>query len=163
MTTSLTTTGLSKPTTDNKISIGTLAYINARNRQRAYDLVIKEFKASGITQATLASRMGKTPDVISRLLSRPQNWESDTFSSLIFAICGGILNYHIIYPFGSVSEKHSATISENTGKIVMSFQFTMVTQNANLVIPKRSLNQVTTSTDQPLLIQSPWAKEAVNA
>jgi hypothetical protein len=98
MTTSPTTTGLSKPTTDEKISAGTFAYINARNRQRAYDIVIKEFKESGITQATLASRMGKTPDIISRLFSRPQNWESDTFSSLIFAIRGGILKYEIVYP-----------------------------------------------------------------
>jgi len=100
MRTSQTTTGLSRPTTDQKISVGTLAYINARNRQREYDIVIKEFEASGITQATLANRMGKSPEVICRLLSRPQNWESDTFSGLIFAISGGVPKYEITYPIG---------------------------------------------------------------
>jgi hypothetical protein len=111
MSTSQTTTGLSKPTTDQKISLGTLGYINARNRQRAYDIVIRELEASGITQATLASRLGKSPEVICRLLSRPQNWESDTFSSLIFAISGGVPKYETTYPFGK-SEFVSKTTLE---------------------------------------------------
>jgi hypothetical protein len=100
MSTSQTTTELFKPAGDKRISLGTFAYINARNRQRAYDIVIKEFQASGITQATLANRMDKSPEVVCRLLSRPQNWESDTFSSLLFAISGGVPKYDLAYPFG---------------------------------------------------------------
>jgi hypothetical protein len=100
MSTSQTTTGLSRPTTDEKISLGTLGYINARNRQRAYDIVIKEFEQSDLTQATLASRLGKSPEVVCRLLSRPQNWESDTFSNLLFAISGAIPRYALDYPLG---------------------------------------------------------------
>jgi hypothetical protein len=100
MTTSRTTTGLARPTTDSKISLGTLGYINARNRQRAYDIVIEEFERSGISQITLANRLSKSPEVISRWLSRPQNWESDTFSSLLFGISGAMPRYDLDYPLG---------------------------------------------------------------
>jgi hypothetical protein len=92
------TTGLSEPTGSTKISLGTLGYICARNRQRAYDLLIKEFKKSRLTQADLARRLGKRAEVISRLLSRPRNWELDTFSALLFAISGGVVTYSLGYP-----------------------------------------------------------------
>jgi len=93
-------TGLSKPTAADKISLGDLGYVNARNRQRAYNLVIKEFKKSGLTQAALAARLGKNADVVCRLLGRPRNWELDTFSSLLFAISGAVPTYDVIYPLG---------------------------------------------------------------
>jgi hypothetical protein len=95
------TTGLSKPTGSTKISLGTLGYICARNRQRAYDLVIKEFKKSGLTQADLARRLDKGAEVISRLLSRPRNWELDTFSELLFAISGAVVTYSLAYPLAA--------------------------------------------------------------
>lgn len=81
-----------------KISLGTFGYVTEYNRHLAYGIVLSEFKNSGITQATLASRMGKPPEVISRLLSRPQNWESDTFSAMLFAISGAIPSYSLEYP-----------------------------------------------------------------
>jgi hypothetical protein len=59
---------------------------------------MSEFEKSGITQAMLAARMGKNADVISRLLSRPQNWESDTFSAMLFAISGAVPAYSLEYP-----------------------------------------------------------------
>jgi hypothetical protein len=74
-----------------KISRGTLAYVRTRVRQWAYNLIVDEFKKSGITQAELSRRLDKTPDVISRLLSRPSNIEMDTFSCVVFAISGGSL------------------------------------------------------------------------
>jgi hypothetical protein len=89
MTTSRTS-ALSKPTGSDKISVGTLGYVRARNRQRAYDLVVQELKKSGITQAELARRLGKGQDAVSRLLSRPGNWELDTLSDLLFAISGSV-------------------------------------------------------------------------
>jgi hypothetical protein len=89
MTTSRTS-ALSKPTGSDKISVGTLGYVRARNRQRAYDLVVRELKKSGITQAELARRLGKGQDAVSRLLSRPGNWELDTLSDLLFAISGSV-------------------------------------------------------------------------
>jgi antitoxin HicB len=92
------TIGLSEPVGAAKIQAGTLGYVCARNRQRQYDLVIEEFKKSGLTQAELARRLGKSPEVISRLLARPGNWESNTLSELLFAISGAVPAYRVDYP-----------------------------------------------------------------
>src|ERR1700722_1630342 len=97
MSTSQTAT-LSEPTGTTKISEGTLGYIRARHRQRAYDMVIREFKKSGISQADLARRLDKPREIISRLLARPSNWESDTFSDILFAISGAIASFGVNYP-----------------------------------------------------------------
>ena len=95
------TTGLSEPVGSAKISLGTLGYVRARNRQRQYDLVIREFKRSGMAQAELARRLGKSPEVISRLLARPTNWEADTFADLLFGISGAVPAYRIEHPVSS--------------------------------------------------------------
>src|SRR3954453_18486799 len=87
------TTALFDPTSTEKISLGTLGYVRARSRQGAYNLVIREFKKSGITQADLARRIGKAAEVVSRLLGRPSNWELDTFTDLMFGICGAVPKY----------------------------------------------------------------------
>ena len=97
------TSALSKPEGINKISTGTLAYIRARNKHRTYNLVIREFKKSGLTQADLAKRLGKAPEVISRLLARPRNWEMDTFSDLLFAISGAVPRYELDRPLDAVA------------------------------------------------------------
>jgi hypothetical protein len=89
---------LSKPTGDAEIPRDALTYIQERNRQQSYNLVIRALKESSISQATLARRLGKGPEVISRLLSRPRNWEQDTLSELIFAISGGGVTYGIELP-----------------------------------------------------------------
>jgi hypothetical protein len=91
-------TGLPKPEGDQKVSSGTLAYVGARAQLRAYSLVIRELKDSGITQAQLAKRLGKAPEVISRMLSRPSNWEMKTFSQLLFAISGAVPAFGISRP-----------------------------------------------------------------
>src|SRR5262245_17194099 len=92
------TTSLAEPIGTNKIGIGTLAYVRTRNQHRAYDLVIRELKKSGITQADLARRLDKGQDAISRLLSRPRNWEMDTFSDLLFAISGALPKFDTEHP-----------------------------------------------------------------
>ena len=92
------TTFLSKPAGDKEIPRDVLTYISARNRQLSYNLVIHALKESGISQATLARRLGKGPEVVSRLLSRPRNWEQDTLSELVFAISGGSISYAIELP-----------------------------------------------------------------
>src|SRR6266849_4932270 len=98
-------TALSKPEGDIKISVGTLAYVNARTQLRAYSLVIKELKKSGITQAQLGKRLGKAPEVISRMLNRPSNWEMKTLSELLFAISGTVLTFSISHPLEKTEVK----------------------------------------------------------
>jgi hypothetical protein len=93
------TTGLCEPIGSDKVSLGTLGYIRALNRQRQYDVIIKEFKHSGISQADLAKRLGKAPEIVCRLLARPTNWEADTYSDLLFCISGGVAKYEVDYPF----------------------------------------------------------------
>jgi hypothetical protein len=75
-----------------------MAYMRARGRQQAFNLLHAALKTSGMTKAALARRTGKTPDVISRLFSRPSNIEQDTLSELIFAMTGGGVAYGIDYP-----------------------------------------------------------------
>src|SRR4051812_38952114 len=125
MRTSLTT-GLSEPENDDKISVGTLAYISTRIQARAYSLVISELKSSGITQAQLARRLGKGQDVISKLLSRPRNWELKTVSDLLFAISGAVLKFSIERPLANAAS------------------------NAPAFYKKKS-----TSTDHPAIVEAP--------
>src|SRR6185295_17938761 len=88
----------SKPAGSDKIPIGTLGYFRARNKHRMYDLVVKEFKKSGLTQADLARRLGLGTDRVCRLLGGPGNWTLDTASDLLFAISGAEPIYTLAYP-----------------------------------------------------------------
>lgn len=92
------TTTLSPPKSDEKVPNSTLSYFRSRNRHRLYSLVIKEFKKSGLSQAALARRLGKKPDIVCRWLSSPSNWQIDTISDLLFAISGAEADYSIKYP-----------------------------------------------------------------
>jgi transcriptional regulator with XRE-family HTH domain len=67
-----------------------LRYVRARRRQVYHSMVLAEFEKSGITQAQLARRIGKSPRRVSAWLSNPSNWESDTVADLIFAATGTI-------------------------------------------------------------------------
>jgi hypothetical protein len=92
------TSSLSKPTSDDRISAGTLAYLRARNKARLYEEVLGEFEKSGLTQSQLARRLGKRPEVVSRFLSAPGNWEIDSISDYVFAMQGGELGYSLEHP-----------------------------------------------------------------
>ncbi len=98
MTTSQQTTSLSNPHGNARIPVGTFGYFRSRNRNRIYDLVLGEFVRSGISQADLAQRMGRTPEVVCRWLGTPGNWTVDTISDLLFAIGGGEAAYSMQYP-----------------------------------------------------------------
>jgi hypothetical protein len=99
---------LSKPSGDDPIPAADLAYIRARGRQQAFNLIHSELKNNDISQATLARRTGKGADVISRLLKRPSNIEQDTLSELIFAITGGGVAHRIDYPTATAA--HSGMV-----------------------------------------------------
>lgn len=98
MTTSRKTFSLSKPAGDARIPLEAVAYFRARNRNNAYHAVIQEFQDSGLSQATIARRLGKRPEIINRLLGAPGNWTLDTISDLLFAISGAEATYELNYP-----------------------------------------------------------------
>jgi hypothetical protein len=108
------TSGLSKPTGSEKVSIGTLGYVRTRARQRVYNLVLKELKKSGVTQADLARRLDKGPDAICRLLARPGNWELDTLSDLLFGISGSTPTFSVDYPLDQRPAVIFKTIDKGT-------------------------------------------------
>jgi hypothetical protein len=93
-----------KPTGSATISRGTLGYVRTRVRQWAYNLLVAEFKKSCVSQADLGKRLDKAPEIISRLLSRPGNWELDTFSAAIFALTGGLLTFGVRHQAQSALE-----------------------------------------------------------
>lgn len=89
---------LSKPSDSSLVPKGTFGYFRSRNKHRLYSLVIAEFKRSGLSQADLARRLGKRPDVVCRWLAGPTNWTIDTVSDLLFAISGAEPEYGVNYP-----------------------------------------------------------------
>lgn len=86
-----------------RIPIGEFGYMRARNKHRLYSLVIEEFQRSGISQADLARRLGKGPDIVSRWLAAPGNWRLDTVSDLLFAISGAEAAYTANYPLSGAA------------------------------------------------------------
>lgn len=107
------TTGLSEPVGTDKISLGTLGYVRARVRQRAFELIMREFKKSGLSQADFARRLGKAPEIVSRLLSRPRNLEIDTFSDLLFAATGSVAAFEATRLARIPVLKEKAQVSSN--------------------------------------------------
>ena len=92
------TTTLSKPIPGKRVPPETLAYFSARAKRHAYDLVMKELEASGISRSELACRLGMDAGQLSRTLGGPGNWTIDTASRLLFAISGVALAYRVESP-----------------------------------------------------------------
>ena len=71
------------------IPLGKLAYLRERTRNLLYDFIIKKFleaEKNGLSQAELARRIGKRPEVVGRWLGTPGNWRIDTISDLLVGI-----------------------------------------------------------------------------
>lgn len=70
---------------------GKLAYLRERTKNRIYNYILKRFlqkeSEEGFTRADLARRIGRRPEVITRILGAPGNWTLDTVSDLLVGIC----------------------------------------------------------------------------
>ena len=108
MNTSPTST-LSEPSGTDRVPIWTLGYFRVRNKQRIYSLVVDEFKRSGLSQADLARRLGKKPDIVCRWLAAPTNWTLNTMSDLLFAISGAEAAYALNHPLTQVPRNYTGT------------------------------------------------------
>jgi len=68
------------------------AYFHARVLNAFYQFVLKKFleeeKAGRLTRAELARRIGRKPEVVSRLLGAPGNWTLETATDLLLGIKG---------------------------------------------------------------------------
>lgn len=87
MTTSQKIPFLTEILADDPIPLGKLAYFRERFRDRLYELVVEEFLKSGMTRAELARRISRKPEQVTRWLGAPGNWEIDTVSDMLLAIC----------------------------------------------------------------------------
>jgi transcriptional regulator with XRE-family HTH domain len=92
---------LSEPTGSDKIPTGTLVYFRARLKQRIYNLIIREFKRSGLSQSALGRRLDMEAAQLSRLLSGPGNLTLETVSDLMFGISGAELSHSTNYPLSA--------------------------------------------------------------
>lgn len=90
MTISLKRSKLSKPKKGERINHYDLAYVRARNKNKAHSKLLELFKESGISKSDLAKMLGKKPEQLTRWLSGPGNLTLDTLSDLIFAINGNL-------------------------------------------------------------------------
>lgn len=88
---SVTTFTLSKPQDSSEVSAGVQAFVSEKLKNDLYDLVLRKFKESGISQSELAARLGKDKALLSRQLSTPSNWTIDTIAKMLFSIDGSVL------------------------------------------------------------------------
>jgi hypothetical protein len=82
---------LAEPKDDKRLPLQALGYVSEATRDGLYDLVVRKFMETGITQATLAKRLGKSPAQVCRTLGASGNWTIDTVAELLFAIDGSML------------------------------------------------------------------------
>ncbi len=72
------------------ISAGNIAYYCERLRNRVFEDVVEAFaqeaEAGRITKASLARKLGKGPEQITRWFSGPSNWTLDTIGTLLLAL-----------------------------------------------------------------------------
>ncbi len=101
------TSSMSKPTGSEKVPVGTLVYMRTRLRRRFHSLILKEFVESGLSQADLARRLGKKPELICRWLAAPANFRLGTLSDLLFAIKGGEIVDEMQYPLDQAARNVS--------------------------------------------------------
>lgn len=77
---------------DVPIDEGDRAFYHGRLRNRIFNLILNKFveeqKATGLTKAVLARRIGRAPAVITRYLSAPSNLTLETISDLLLGIGG---------------------------------------------------------------------------
>jgi len=68
------------------------AYFHARVLNSFYQFVLEKFlkeeSAGRLTKAELARRIGRRPEVVSRLLGAPGNWRLETATDLLLGIAG---------------------------------------------------------------------------
>lgn len=85
-----TTTLSKKPTDDEVLSVGMLAYFQSRLSNRIHELVLEEFislESRGvISRTSLAKKIRKKPEQVSRWLGSPGNWTIETLSDLLLGM-----------------------------------------------------------------------------
>lgn len=89
MTSSPRTSLISAISEDEPLTVAQRSYFRARLRSRIHEAILHVFldeKSKGTTKATLARRLGKAPEQITRWLASPGNLRLDTVSDILLAM-----------------------------------------------------------------------------
>ncbi len=143
MTTFPSTFALCEPVPGEAVPSAVFEYLNTRNKMKAFTRVQEEFRKSGLTQAELATRLGKRADRVSRVLNAPGNWELDTLSEFLFAISGATVRYEVDYPLRKVRPNplvvSSASGGDTPATTVEPSQFYFALPDAKLMVEASSI------------------------
>jgi len=82
-----------KPSENEVISSYELGLVKGMAKNAAHELLLRELRASGLTQKEIARRLRKQPAVISRLIGSGKNLTIATLAELVFAMNGKILTF----------------------------------------------------------------------
>lgn len=61
-------------------------YLRQHQQNRLFDTVVEALEKSGVRKKAIAEKLDVHPSQVTRWLSGPGNWESDTISDLLFSI-----------------------------------------------------------------------------
>lgn len=87
MTTGVTSLTI-KPRKGEPITEGSLAYQRARTQLRMHSMLLEAFARSGMKKSELARMLDKKPEVVNRILGEAANYNLDTLSDFLLALCG---------------------------------------------------------------------------
>jgi hypothetical protein len=82
---------LSERLSESPMSSGTLAYFRERFRIRMHEFLLREFRRAeeaGLTRTQLATKLGKRPELITRVLAGPSNLTLDRISDFLVGLGG---------------------------------------------------------------------------
>lgn len=151
MNTLLTTTEASRPVHGEPVNPGEFSYWRTRNRMHVFELVLKEFEKSDLSQVELATRMGKGADRICRLLGAPGNWTLDTVSDLLYAISAAEVKYDVAYPLDK--PKRNLTRPEWLLRVLSPATQIVEDEEYELLIPKKPASTPVPQSQTDLLDQ----------
>ena len=151
--TSAKTFSMSKPKGGEKLPDWTIAYFRQRNKNRVHSLVVKAMKEIGISQAELARRLGRRPDVVCRWIGAPGNWTLDTVSDLLLAINGLEVAYSTSDPSDGLKRNFASpdwVKKQNPGRAQPSVKNFRISVDTSSGFTPAPYNGITTATNSSL-------------
>jgi hypothetical protein len=93
-----------------EIPVPTRAYFQQRFRNRIFKFILEKFATAqqdGLTQAILARRIGRSPEVVNRWLGMPSNLTVDSISDLVLGIAGEEIHPSSVSPLQQAASNYS--------------------------------------------------------
>lgn len=135
-------------------------FFRQRQQNRLYDTVIHTIEEAAerehLRRLDIAERLGIPPSQVTRLLSGPANWTSDTISDLLFAV-GAELDFEAVYFRDRVRGNRFHPAGEKTLPVVIGGQ-TGTTSSRSVTIYAQSPYDPTKPGEVRWIVQSPLSE-----